>query len=93
MTLHHVLQDIPDNRFATVNNLLGTLNSLYDTTLYQLTDDEWFVKLSSHQLRKTALTHLQLRTYDDYGTCRVVNTLTEEVLTETTLLTLQRVRE
>ena len=70
------------------NNLLGTLNSLYDTTLYQLTDDKWFVKLCSHQFWKTTLTHLQLWTYNDYRTGRIVNTLTQQVLTETTLLTL-----
>jgi len=91
MTLHYILQDIPDNRLTAIHNLLGTLHSLYDTTLNQLADDKWFVKLCSHQLRKTTLTHLQLRTYNDYRTSRVVNTLTQQVLTETTLLTLQRV--
>ena len=30
----------------------------------------------------------QLRTYNDNGTARVVNTLTEQILTETALLTL-----
>ena len=49
--------------------------------------------LCSHQFWKTTLTHLQLWTYDDNRTTRVVNTLTEQVLTEASLLTLQRVRE
>ena len=89
VTLHHVLQDVPNHRFTTINNLLGALHCLYDTTLNQLTNDKWFVKLCSHQLRKTALTHLQLWTNDDYRTSRIVNTLTQQVLTETTLLTLQ----
>ena len=31
----------------------------------ELADDERLVKLSSHQLRNTALTHLKLRTYND----------------------------
>ena len=93
MTLHHILKNIPDNRFTTINNLLSTLNSLNDTTLNQFTNDEWFVKLCSHEFWKTTLTHLQLRTYNDYRTCRIVNTLTQQVLTETTLLTLQGVRE
>ena len=93
MTLHYILQDIPNNRFATINDLLSTLYSLYNTTLNQLTNDKWFVKFSSHQFRKTALTHLQLRTNDDYRTSRVVNTLTQQVLTETSLFTLQGVRK
>ena len=88
MTLHYILKNIPDNWLATINNLLGTFYSLYDTTLYQLTDDKWFVKLCSHQFWKTTLTHLQLWTYNDYRTGRIVNTLTQQVLTETTLLTL-----
>ena len=89
MTLHHILKNIPDYWLTTVNNLLSTLYSLHNTTFYELADNEWLVKLSSHQLRKTALTHLQLRTYNDYRSSRIVNTLTQQVLTETTLLTLQ----
>ena len=89
MTLHHILQDIPDHRLTAINNLLGTLNRLHNTTLDELADDERLIELSCHQLRQTALTHPQLRTYNDNRTCRVVNTLTEKVLTETSLLTFQ----
>ena len=89
MTLHHILKDVPDNRILAINDLLGALYGLNDTTLDELTDDEWLVELCCHQLGQTTLTHLQLRTYNDYRTCRVVNTLTQQVLTETTLLTLQ----
>ena len=68
VTLHHVLKDIPDNWLTTVNNLLSALNSLHDTALDELTDNEWLIQLGSHQLWQTALTHLQLRTYDDNRT-------------------------
>ena len=93
VTLHHVLKDIPDDRLTTVHNLLGALHCLHDTALDELTDDERLVELGCHQLWQTAFTHLQLRTYDDNRTSRVVNTLTEQVLTEAALLTLQRVRQ
>ena len=66
MTFHHVLKDIPDNRLTTVYYLLCALYSLHNTTLNKLTDYEWLVKLCCHKLRQTALTHLQLRTYNDY---------------------------
>ena len=89
MTLHHILEDIPDNGLATVNNLLRALDGLDDTALDELTYDKRFVELGSHQFRQTALTHLQLRTYNDYRTCRVVNTLTEKVLAESSCLTLE----
>ena len=65
MTLHHILKDIPDNRLTTVNDLLGALHGLHDAALDELADDEWLVELCCHQLRKTALAHLQLRTNDD----------------------------
>ena len=69
MTLHHVLQDIPDHRLTAVNDLLGALHRLHDTALNELTDDERLIQLGCHQLRQTALAHLQLRTYHDYRTC------------------------
>ena len=91
VTLHHVLQDVPDDRLATVYNTLCALDSLHDAALYELADDERLVQLSGHKLRKTALSHLQLWAHDDNRTGRIVHTLTEEVLTETSLFSLQGV--
>ena len=68
VTLHDVLKDIPDNRLAAINNLLSTLHSLHDTALNELADNERLIELCSHQLWQTALTHLQLRTYNDNRT-------------------------
>ena len=68
MTFHHILQDIPDDGLTTVNNLLGRLYRLHDTALNELTDDEWLIQFGCHQLWKTALTHLQLRTNDNNRT-------------------------
>ena len=93
VTLHHIFQNVPDNRFLAVYNLLGRLHGLHDTALDQLTDDERFVEFGSHQLGNTALAHLQLRTNDNNRTCGVVDTLTQQVLTETSLLTLQAIGE
>ena len=93
MPFHDVFKDVPDNRLATINNLLGALDGFHDATLDEFADDERLVKLSCHQLRQTAFAHPQLRTNNDYRTCRIVNTLTEEVLTETALFALQRVGE
>ena len=93
MTLHHVLKDVPDYRFAAIDDLLCTLHGLHDAALYEFADNERLVKLGSHEFRQTALAHLQFRTYDDYRTCRVIDTLTEKVLTEASLLTLERIGE
>ena len=93
MSLHYVFQNVPDDRFLTVHNLLGTLHRLHDAALDELTDDERLVELGCHEFRNTALAHLQLRTHNDYGTCGIVDTLTQQILTETSLLTFQTVRK
>ena len=93
MTFHHILEDVPDDWLTTIHDFLGALDCLHDTALDELADDERLVKLGRHQLRQAALAHLQLRPDNDYGTGRVVDTLAEEVLTETSLLALQGVRE
>ena len=91
MTFHDMFQDIPDHRLLAVYNLLCRFYSLHNTTFNQLTDDKRLVKLCSHQFRNTTFTHLQFRTNNDNRTSRVVNTLTQQVLTETSLLTLQTI--
>ena len=93
MTLHYIFQDVPDNGVTTVHNLLGTLHRLHDTALDELADDKGLVELGSHQLGQTALAHLEFGTYHDNRTGAVVDTLTQQVLTEASLLTLERVGE
>ena len=92
MSLHDILKNIIYDWLTTVNNTLCTLYRLHDTTLNKLTNDEWLVQFCSHKLWQTALTHIQFRTNDDNRTCRIIDTLTEEVLTETSCLTLQGIR-
>ena len=89
VTLHDELEDIPNDWILTVNNLLGTLHGLNNTALNEFTDNEGFVKFCCHEFGKTALAHLQLRTNNNNRTCRIVNALTQQVLTEAALLTLQ----
>ena len=48
-------------------------------------------ELKRHFLRKTALIHFKLRAYNYNRTSRIVNTLTEKVLTETSLLALKHI--
>ena len=89
MSLHHMFEDVPNNRFATIHNFLRTLHGFNDAAFDEFADDERLIELGSHQFGDTTLAHLQLRTYNNNRTSRIVNTLTEKVLTETTLLTLQ----
>ena len=88
VTLDDILEDVPNLRIQTVNHLLRILNVVGLTGLYQLLHHERLEQLEGHLLRNTALIDLQLRSYDDNRTSGVVYSLTEEVLTETSLLTL-----
>ena len=93
VSFHHMLKNLIDNRLTAIDDLLSRLNRLHDTALNELTDDKRFIEFGSHLFRQTALVHLQLRTYHDNRTSGVVHTFTEQVLTETSLFTLERVRE
>ena len=91
VTLDDILQDVEDDRLATIDDALCALDGLDDTAVDEATDDEGLVELGSHVLRQTALVHLQLRTDNDNRAGGVVDTLTEEVLAEASLLTLDGV--
>ena len=91
MTLHHILENIPDDGLATVDNLLCALDRFHDAALDELAYDERLVKLGCHEFRKTALAHFKLRTDNDDRTCGIVDTLTEKVLTETSLFSFERI--
>ena len=87
----HFVQDIPNDSFFTLNHFLSGFDGGGQATQFQLAVDERFEQLQSHFLRQTALMQTQVWTYGDYRTTGVVNTLTEQVLTETTLLTFDHV--
>ncbi len=58
---------------------------------FELAEDERLEQLQGHLLRQTALVQAQGRTDGDHGTTGVVDALTQQVLTETTLLALDHV--
>ncbi len=59
----------------------------------ELVDDKRLEEFEGHLLRQTTLVELELGTNDDNRTTRVVDTLSEEVLTEPSLLALQGIGE
>ena len=93
MALHHIFKNIEYDGVAAIDNLLGTLHRLDDAALNELADDERLIELGGHELGQTALAHFEFRANDDDGTSGIIHTLTEEILTETSLLTLQRIGE
>ena len=59
----------------------------------KLVVDERLEQLESHLLRQAALVKLELRTDDDNRTSRVIDTFSEQILTETSLFTFERSRK
>ena len=88
MLFNYVLQHIPHCRLKALYHLFGVLDVRSVLLCNQLLHNERLKELNGHLLRKTALVDLQLRSNDDNGTSGVVNSLSEQVLAETSLLTL-----
>ncbi len=89
----NLFQDVPHKGSATLDGTLSTLDVVNLAQLNQTLHNEGLKELESHGLRQTTLVKQKLGVGNNNRTARVVNTLTQQVLTEATLLTLQRVRE
>ena len=89
--LDNIFENIPYFRANLLYHSLGALDVVSILVLHKLLHDERLEELQSHLLRKTALVELQLRSYYDYRTSRIVYTLTKEVLSESSLLSLKHV--
>ena len=87
----NISQNVPDFCGFALNHFLCSFNGCRQTTVFQFAEDKRLEQFQSHLLRQTTLMQTQLWTHGNYRTARVVNTFTQQVLTETTLLTLDHV--
>src|SRR3990167_1583827 len=90
---NHFGENVPHLWQLALDHLLRSLDGGRETTHFQLAENERFEQLESHLLRQTALVQTQSRAHGNNGTTGVVHALTEQVLTETTLLTLDNVSQ
>ena len=88
MLFDYILEHIPNLCLETLNHLLRVLNVMCCSVCNEFLHNERFEELDCHLFRKTALVDLKFRSNDDNGTSGIVNSFTEEVLTETSLFTL-----
>ena len=88
---NHLGQDIPNLRWLTLNHFLSGFDRARQTSVLELAKNKGLEQLKRHLLRQTTLVKLQGWTRHDHRTARVINTLSEKVLTETALLTLDHV--
>ena len=86
-------KDIPHLRGLPLNHLLGCLDGGRQAASLELSEDKGLEELKGHFLRQTALVQLEGRPHHDNGAARVIDALPEQVLTETTLLTLDHIRK
>ncbi len=88
-----VLQDVPDFRRATINQLLGCLDGGGQSAGLQLGEDKGLEQLQGHALGQAALVQFQGRADHDNGAAGVVHALAQQVLTEAALLALDHVSQ
>ena len=87
------VQCVPNLGDTLIHHFLGGLDVVGGAVLHQLLHDEGTEQLHSHFLGHAALVDLQLGADNDNASAGVVDTLTQQVLTETALLALQQVAE
>ena len=76
---------------TTVHHFAGLADILSDLQIYQTLHYKGLKELQRHLLGQVALVHLQLGAHHDNGTAGIVYTLTQQVLAEASLLTLQHI--
>ena len=91
MLANHLFEDVPHLGTLLLDHLLRLLDGGDQAALLELVVDERLEQLERHLLRQPALMQLQLRSDDDDRTAGVVDALAEQVLTEASLLALERV--
>ena len=91
MVMNDIFQSIPYFCGSTVYHLSGALDIGNDLCIDQTLQYEGLEQFQCHFLRQTALIHFQFRANDDYRTAGVVYTFPQQILTETTLFTLQHI--
>ena len=91
MVFNDLFQDVPNDRFLLLHHFLGLLDGGAVSGLFQPVIDERLEQFQRHLLRQAALVQLEFGTDHDDGTSGVVDALAQQVLTEASLLALQRV--
>ena len=86
MLLDYIFQSVPDAFVDLVDLLFGILNVGSLLGFHQPLHHKGLEQLQSHFSGQSALVDLQFRTDYDYRTAGIVHTLTQQVLTEPSLL-------
>ena len=91
--LDDFFEHVPHLGFDPFDQLLGGFDIADNAVGYQALHHKRLEQLECHLLGQTTLMELEVWTDHDDRTARVVDTLTEQVLTEPTLLALEHVAQ
>ena len=88
---NHFSENIPHFRWLAFNHLLGCFNGGSETTGLQFAKDKGLEQFQRHFLGQTTLVQAQGGANNNDRTSGVINTLTQQVLTEAALLAFDHV--
>ena len=91
MLRYDVLEHVPDLGAHALYHSLRLTYIVRYLVFYELLHNERLKQLERHLFGKSALVDLKLGAYDDNRTSGIVYALTQKVLTETSLLTLEHI--
>ena len=93
MTFGHFIEDVPDLGRLPLDHLFRAADGVHIAEVFQPADNERLEKNQRHLLRQTALMKFQFGTDNNNGAARVIDTLAEQVLPETSALALEHVTQ
>ena len=91
VALSHLFQHVPNLRGLALDKFLGRTYGVHVAKFLEPANNEWLEQHERHLLGQAALVKLQLWPNNDHRTTGVIYTFAEQVLAETTALTLKHV--
>ena len=89
MLANNFLKNVPNDRFLAFDHFAGLFDGCGMSVLFKLVVNERLEQLECHFLGQSALMQFQFRPDDDNRTARIIDPLSEQILSETSLLTFQ----
>src|SRR5439155_19199750 len=89
MIFNHLFEHIPHFRLDTLNKALCTFNVMCKVLLHQLTHNKWLEQFQSHLFGQATLIQFEIWPNHNDRTTRVINALTEQILSKAALFTFE----
>ena len=87
----HLLKDVPDFLILAFQHFLGRLDRISVTEFFQSSNDKRLIEFKRNFLGQTTLVQFQSRTNNNHASSGIINTLAQQIFTETPLLSLDHI--